>query len=165
MKEHRGRIWVESAGRNQGATFHLELPLATASAITQSATPPASNGAVRALRILLVEDHDDTRDVLVRLLTRWGHRVTTAGSLAEARGKILGGTFDVLLSDVGLPDGTGCDVITVWREKSHGPAFAMSGYGMEADLARTEAAGFSDHLVKPVSAEKLRGLLTRLPSP
>ena len=165
VKEHRGRIWVESAGRNQGATFHLELPLATASAITQSATPPASNGAVRALRILLVEDHDDTRDVLVRLLTRWGHRVTTAGSLAEARGKISGGTFDVLLSDVGLPDGTGCDVITVWREKSNGPAFAMSGYGMEADLARTEAAGFSDHLVKPVSAEKLRGLLTRLPSP
>ena len=165
MREHRGRIWAESAGRGQGATFHLELPLATASAIQQSATPPTSNGKVHALRILLVEDHEDTRSVLRRLMTRWGHSVTTAASVAEARDAIAGGTFDLLLSDVGLPDGTGHDVIAVWREKSRAPAVAMSGYGMEADLARTQAAGFAEHLVKPVSAEGLRELLTRFPSP
>ena len=165
MREHRGRIWAESAGRDQGATFHLELPLASASAIEQSATPPAPPDTVHSLRILLVEDHEDTRSVLLRLMTRWGHRVAAAASVAEAREMIVGGTFDMLLSDVGLPDGTGYDVIAVWREKSDARAVAMSGYGMEADLARTQSAGFSDHLVKPVSAEKLRELLTRRPSP
>jgi len=161
VREHRGRIWAESAGHGQGATFHLELPLATTSALQQSATPPASPGAVRSLRIVLVEDHEDTRSILRRLMTRWGHRVTTAASVAEARDTIAGGTFDMLLSDIGLPDGTGHDVIAVWREKSRAPAVAMSGYGMEADLARTQAAGFAEHLVKPVSAEALRELLIR----
>ena len=153
-----------SPTRSRGKS--LKIPLhASASAIEQSATPPASPDTVHSLRILLVEDHEDTRSVLLRLMTRWGHRVAAAASVAEAREMIVGGTFDMLLSDVGLPDGTGYDVIAAWREKSDARAVAMSGYGMEADLARTQSAGFSDHLVKPVWAEKLRELLTRRPAP
>ncbi len=161
VREHSGRIWAESAGRNQGATFHLELPLAESSAAENTIAPPVSSATVRPLRILLVEDHEDTRNVLVRLITRWGHSLKAAASVAEAGEAIAGGVFDMLLSDVGLPDGTGHDVVTAWRGKFDGPAVAMSGFGMEADLARTKAAGFADHLVKPVSVESLRELFTR----
>ena len=165
VREHRGRIWAESAGRDQGATFHLELPLAPAPAKDHHATLPAPSVAARSLRILLVEDHEDTRGILQRLMTRWGHSVTTAASVAEGRNAIASGTFDLLLSDVGLPDGTGHDVIAALREKSDAPAVAMSGYGMEADLARTQAAGFSEHIVKPVAAERLREVLSRFAAP
>ncbi|MEO6738740.1 MAG: PAS domain S-box protein [Chthoniobacteraceae bacterium] len=165
VREHHGRIWAESAGRDQGATFHIDLPLATAAAIQQAAKPSASPVAARSLRILLVEDHEDTRSILLRLMTRWGHTVATAASVSEARGAVTGGGFDLLLSDVGLPDGTGYDVIAAWREKSDAPAVAMTGFGMQADIAHTQAAGFADHIVKPVAAERLREVLKRFPSP
>ena len=161
VQEHRGRIWAESAGRDQGATFHLELPLAAAAAPSPAEAPPVPPAQGEALRILLVEDHEDTRGILQRLMTRWGHGVTSVASVQQARETIANGEFDLLLSDVGLPDGSGCDVIAAFREKSEAPAVAMSGYGMEADLARTLAAGFAEHIVKPISAERLRELLAR----
>ena len=161
VREHRGRIWAESAGRDQGATFHLEFPLATAPAPDQPATPVTPPAAEGSLRILLVEDHEDTRAILQRLMTRWGHKITTAASVAQAVDAIAGGDCDLLLSDVGLPDGSGYDVIAALRKKSDVPAVAMSGYGMEADLARTHAAGFAEHIVKPISSERLRELLAR----
>ena len=94
-------------------------------------------------------------------MTRWGHEVETAASVAQARAALAGGGFGLVVSDVGLPDGSGYDVIAALREKSDIPAVAMSGYGMEADLARTHAAGFAEHLVKPVSPDRLRELLAR----
>ena len=164
VEAHGGTIVVRSAGRGRGATFTVTLPVLatqTVPAITPAATTaPAQQ--TRALRVLLVEDHEDTRMILRRLLTRWGHTVTTAGCVAEARLALADGTFDLLLSDVGLPDGTGMDVVTILREKSRIPAVAMSGYGMEADIARTRDAGFDEHLVKPVAADLLRELVTRL---
>ena len=160
MHEHGGRIWAESAGRDRGATFHLSLPLAAAPAPASDAAPPAAVPPAPTLRILLVEDHDDTRAVMQRLLTRWGHTVTLAASVAQARAALAGSTFDLLLSDVGLPDGTGHEVIAALREKSAAPAVAMSGYGMEADIRRVLDAGFAEHLVKPVAAGRLRELLT-----
>ena len=160
MHEHGGRIWAESAGRDRGATFHLSLPLAASPAPASDAAPPAAVPPAPTLRILLVEDHDDTRAVMQRLLTRWGHTVTLAASVAQARAALAGSTFDLLLSDVGLPDGTGHEVIAALREKSAAPAVAMSGYGMEADIRRVLDAGFAEHLVKPVAAGRLRELLT-----
>ena len=162
VREHRGRIWAESAGRDQGTTFHLEFAVATDPAPGQPAAPFTAQPTARSLRILLVEDHDDTRITLTRLMTRWGHTITTAASVAAARKAISDGTFDLLLSDLGLPDGTGYDVIAALREKSSATAVAMSGYGMEADLAHTRAAGFAEHIVKPVAAEQLREVLARI---
>jgi signal transduction histidine kinase len=166
VEAHSGKISVYSGGHNQGATFIVELPvLADVSAL--AVTPPAASpGAkTRALRVLLVEDHEDTREVLFRLMTRWGHAVTTASTVAQAREKIAGETFDLLLSDLGLPDGSGLEVIATLRKASTIPAVAMSGYGMEADIARTRAAGFTEHVVKPVTAETLLDLLARHSGP
>jgi len=165
VHEHRGRIWAESAGRDRGATFHLALPLAAAPERDRDLASPATPQSQRALRILLVEDHEDTRGVLVRLMTRWGHTVTTAGSVQQAREEIARGTFDLLLSDVGLPDGDGCEVVAAFRQKFTAPAVAMSGFGMEADLERSYAAGFSEHIVKPIAADRVRELLTRFSAP
>ena len=109
-----------------------------------------------------MEDHEDTRHVLRGLLARWGHTVTTADTVAQAREILSRQSFDILLSDIGLPDGSGLDVIAALRETSTIPAIAMSGYGMEGDLARAHAAGFDEHIVKPVSAETLRETVARL---
>ncbi len=163
VEAHEGRISATSSGQDRGATFAVTLPVFTGIMPDPRApaTPPAP-AAPRALRILLVEDHDDTRNVLQRLLGRWGHAVTTAGSVGEARAILTTETFDLLLSDIGLPDGTGHEVATALRERSQIPAVAMSGYGMDADLARTEAAGFTEHIVKPVAAERLREIVERV---
>ncbi|WP_397383273.1 ATP-binding protein [Prosthecobacter sp.] len=164
VEAHGGTISVRSAGHKQGATLIVELPVITAGSVPENApaTPSFSSDApARSLRVLLVEDHDDTRHVLHRLMTRWNHTVTVASTLAEARKALAEGTFDLLLSDIGLPDGSGYKVIAMLREHSDIPAIAMSGYGMEADIARVHAAGFTEHIVKPVTAEALRKMLYR----
>jgi signal transduction histidine kinase len=168
VEAHGGSISVRSAGHKQGATFTVELPVIATGSVPLASPPSPAGGSsapARSLRVLLVEDHDDTRQVLQRLMTRWNHTVTTASTLEQARKALAEGTFDLLLSDLGLPDGSGFDVIEALREKSNAPAVAMSGYGMESDLARTRAAGFAEHIIKPVSAEKLRQLLARFSAP
>jgi len=112
-----------------------------------------------ALSILLVEDHEDTRGILRRLMERWGYRITSAKSVGEARAALDREEFDVILCDIGLPDGNGTEVAEYLRTKSSIPALAMSGYGTETDKARTRAAGFSRHIVKPILAEDLLQLL------
>ncbi len=163
VEAHGGTIEARSAGHDRGATFTVTFPALDATRIeSDAAAPTAPTPAPRSLRVLLVEDHEDTRNVLLRLLKRWGHTVTTAGDVAQARAAIAAGTFDLLLSDIGLPDGSGLDVVTALRERSDIPAVAMSGYGMEADIERARTAGFTEHIVKPVTAEGLRELLTRM---
>lgn len=166
VEAHGGTLRAESAGRDQGATFTVDLPLRPG----ESGAPPLEPASgestpLRSLRVLLVEDHDDTRETLVRLLTRAGHRVVATCTVAESRTAMESDDFDVLLSDLGLPDGSGLDVISALRAKSNSPAVVMSGYGMEADVARTREAGFTEHLVKPIAAEALRDLFVRLAAP
>lgn len=163
VSAHGGRISARSEGAGRGATVSVVLPILPTSGNDEpTPTVPPEPETSRALRILLVEDHEDSRAVFTRLLQRWGHSVCVAGTVAEARTAIAGQEFDALLSDVGLPDGTGLDVVQAFRAKSTAPAVAMSGFGTEVDLARSRAAGFSEHLVKPVSAEQLRRLVTRV---
>ncbi len=160
VEAHGGTISVRSAGHKQGATFTVELPVIAAGSVQENSPASPSPGPVtpaHSLRVLLVEDHDDTRHVLHRLMTRWNHSVTVASTLAAARKALEEKTFDLLLSDIGLPDGSGFEVIAA--ERSDIPAIAMSGYGMEADIARVHAAGFTEHIVKPVTAEVLRKML------
>jgi signal transduction histidine kinase len=164
VEAHAGTIRVRSAGYNQGAIFTLELPMMTDGSVVAEDHVESRRGAVAAakpLRVLLVEDHEDTRQILNRLMTRWGHNVTTAGTVAQARAALAEGTFDLLLSDLGLPDGSGLEVVRALRQTSSIPAVAMSGYGMAADVARALGAGFTQHLVKPVHAEMLVELLEK----
>ncbi|MGV3532270.1 MAG: response regulator, partial [Chthoniobacteraceae bacterium] len=119
-------------------------------------------GEHRAFQILLVEDHPDTAAQLSRLLQRAGHRVTWAGSLREARAiaaeafETNVGQFDLVVSDLGLPDGSGHDLMRELSGKYHLPGIALSGYGMEADLQESMHAGFSQHLTKPVDWQDLK---------
>jgi CheY-like chemotaxis protein len=107
------------------------------------------------LRVLWVEDHLDTNRVMVRLLRGMGYEVDSALTATEGMAKVRAGGVDLLISDLGLPDGSGLEVVRAYREASKGPAVALSGYGMEEDVRRSIEAGFDLHLIKPVRMEQL----------
>ena len=158
---HGGSIHADSEGKGKGATFTVKLPLlavqgeAAAAPPVSQTTPPVA--ATRPLRILLVEDHGDTAQIMRRLLTAQHHEVEIAADVASAL-KLAGHqTFDVLLSDLGLPDGSGLDLMRALRAGgSKLPGIALSGYGQAEDIEQTREAGFFAHLVKPVNLPKLK---------
>lgn len=113
------------------------------------------------LRILLVEDHDDTRRAMERLLLRWGHDVHCSPNMADALDYASAHEFDLLLSDLGLPDGTGVELLGKIRPRHPIRAIAMSGFGAAADRAATRAAGFEEHLIKPVAMDRLKQVIER----
>jgi signal transduction histidine kinase/ActR/RegA family two-component response regulator len=169
---HGGTIEGASDGPGRGAVFTVRLPLAgavdgggggaRARAIPSTGGRPADAGAGR-LRLLLVEDHVDTANILVKLLrldgsdVRWAGSVEAALKMADAEGP-----FDVAVSDLGLPDGTGYDLMRQLRQQHPAVAgIAMSGYGMEDDVRLSADAGFVEHLVKPVSVPRLREAIRR----
>ena len=151
---HQGTICVESPGEGLGAKFTITLA-------TVDAPPPAPKaslpqpGRPRSLRLLIVEDHESTREVLGRLLTRAGHQVTASVTMEEALAAFRADTFDAIISDLGLPDGSGLDLMREMQRIRTVPGIALSGYGMQEDLRRTREAGFLAHLVKPVDLEAL----------
>lgn len=158
VEVHGGTIEARSAGPGKGSTFAVTLEASRAQAQPAEpirATPPRS----RHLRILLVEDHEETREVLDRLLKRDGHEVHAAGSCAETRQLLDKQVFDLVISDLGLPDGSGHDVLRDAASRTPVPGIAISGYGMESDLEKSKAAGFAAHLIKPVQWEDLRGAI------
>jgi DNA-binding response OmpR family regulator len=119
---------------------------------------PLDHKAPVSLRILLTEDHFDTASNLKRLLVRRGHEVDVASTVAEARALIGRKPFDILLSDIGLPDGKGLDLMQPFLNASAGRSvagIALSGYGMPEDVRRSMDAGFSHHLTKPVEFARL----------
>ncbi|MDB6007693.1 MAG: hybrid sensor histidine kinase/response regulator [Prosthecobacter sp.] len=115
--------------------------------------------ASHPLNILLVEDHKDTNRLVRMSLERRGHTVTTAASVAEARSAFPAANANVLISDIGLPDGNGWELLREIRATSHVPAIAMSGYGCAEDLRRSQDAGFHAHLVKPFKVTELEAAL------
>ncbi|XHR28335.1 MAG: ATP-binding protein [Chthoniobacteraceae bacterium] len=152
---HQGRLSAHSEGKNRGATFTVELATAPPPEKSQpqaaSTEPPE-----RPLRILLVEDHTDTLRVLVKILENWGHIVTAAASCKRALEVVASQEFDLLISDLGLPDGSGLDVMRQIKRGSETPGIALSGYGTDEDIRQSKAAGFAGHLVKPVNITALR---------
>ena len=157
---HGGSISAQSEGKDKGAKFTVRLPLAVAgvaAAEQTPATPPRSRVVPpRPLRILLVEDHGDTARIMRRLLMADGHQVETAADVATALQLSGQGGFDLLLSDLGLPDGSGLDLMRTLRQRGMMlPGIAVSGYGQEQDMAQSRAAGFAAHLTKPVSLVQL----------
>ncbi|HEY4574471.1 MAG TPA: response regulator, partial [Thermoanaerobaculia bacterium] len=120
---------------------------------------------IQNLRILLVEDHADTADAMADLLRLLGHEVTVAGDVASAlsagEAAASGGGLDLLISDLGLPDGSGLDVMRA-LSRFRVPGIALSGYGMEEDVRRSHEAGFRRHLTKPVGMPQLRAAISEM---
>jgi CheY-like chemotaxis protein len=163
---HEGKIFVTSEGAGRGACFSLELPTLAVREPMIHANPATSrggNGQTRSLRILLVDDHPDTLLVLQRLLQAKGHAVTIAGSVAEAVREADKNRFDILISDIGLPDGTGLDLMRQIRLRYPKlPGIALTGFGMEQDVRNSEEAGFQVHLTKPLDLKQLETVFGRL---
>ena len=164
---HGGTIQAFSEGRDRGTSFTIELPLHRYSGVPSvDGNPPLA--AIRELnataenRILLVEDHEPTRRTLAQLLRRRNYSVSSAASLAEAREQAAGATFDLVVSDLGLPDGDGTELMAELRDRFGLRGIALTGYGMEEDISRCRAAGFVAHLTKPIRVESLELALRRL---
>ena len=116
----------------------------------------------RRSRVLVVDDHTETTELLRILLSRRGFDVTTAHSVATAVAAIEAAPVDVLVSDVNLPDGDGCDLLHRLREARPLPAIALSGLDRDIDRRRGIAAGFDEYLGKPVGIDELVGALWRV---
>jgi len=118
-------------------------------------------------RILVIDDHADTRVVLEKLLSRMGHRVTAAGSCAEARAaaETNGWDFNMLLCDVGLPDGDGAELMSEFKSRCECIAIALTGRNAQSDLDRYSALLVDRCLVKPVQFNDLRDTIDRAVTP
>jgi CheY-like chemotaxis protein len=113
-------------------------------------------------RILVVDDHDDTLRSMKLLLSRLGYEVLGADCMSDALRIAEEQHFDILLSDIGLPDGSGLELLKRIRQRRDVPALALSGFGMDEDVERSRDAGFSDHLTKPVSVDRLQAAIAEL---
>ncbi len=159
---HGASLIAKSDGLNCGATFLLTMKTAR---LEEAAVPRLAEPQVppAGLSILLVDDHPDTCAALERLLKLRGHSVVAAHSMRGALERAgAADSFDLLISDVGLPDGNGMDLLRVLRTKHPIRGIAISGFGMDADIAKSMEAGFAEHLVKPVKLEKLEGAIARV---
>ncbi len=178
---HGGTLTAESEGRGRGATFTVRLPARLPAGA--AAGVPAFDGEEtmggprlsRPLHVLLVEDHADTADAMADLLRVAGHQVTVAGSVeealaaaeaaaseaaaAEAAEPANGGPFDLVVSDLGLPDGNGCDLMRELAGRYGLRGIALSGYGMDDDVRQSLEAGFERHLTKPVDMRTLESAI------
>jgi CheY-like chemotaxis protein len=162
---HGGSICVHSDGPGCGAVFHVDLPLrpAPVPAEFQARESRPIATAPRKSRVLLVEDHVDTSKMLQRILGRWGYDVTHAGTIGAGLQLAEQMTFDAVISDLGLPDGSGHELMqNLRRIHPDLPGIAISGYGMEEDIRRSREAGFSEHLVKPLNLKALSHAIAQL---
>lgn len=156
VEMHGGVIEAHSAGLGKGATFLVRLPLSAPAAQPNEPTPFVSPAEPAPLRILLVEDHPATARMICMVLQEKLHTVEIAGDVRSALKLDEERVFDVLLSDLGLPDGSGHDLLRELRKRGRSfPAIALSGYGQEDDIQRSREAGFVAHLTKPASREAI----------
>ncbi|PYI90230.1 MAG: hypothetical protein DME97_18265 [Verrucomicrobia bacterium] len=159
---HGASLIAKSEGTGRGATFLLTMKTAELDEASTKPSPLDAQTPPAGLRILLVDDHPDTCAALEKLLTLRGHSVAAAHSMREAMEVAGAGvSFDLLISDVGLPDGNGMDLIRYLRAQRPIRGIAISGFGMDADIRKSIEAGFAEHLVKPVKLEKLEAAIAR----
>src|SRR6185295_13263170 len=149
VEAHKGSITAESGGRNMGTKFNLTFP--TCPKPDRDTAPTVRRQALhrQSMRILLVEDHADTNKSLTNLLRRRGYHVQSAVSLQSALDLSATEVLDVLISDLGLPDGDGLELMEKLGPKRPPFGIALTGFGMEDDIRKTREAGFQHHLVKP----------------
>ncbi|HTV78658.1 MAG TPA: ATP-binding protein, partial [Steroidobacteraceae bacterium] len=163
VEAHGGRVDAVSPGVGRGSTFTVWLPLARESAGSPQADHPAFAGYSGRI-ILIVDDDSDSRMALAAVLETEGAVVETAASGAEALQKLAAGHYDLLLSDIGMDEMSGIDLIRAVRQQPSGAdllSVAITGFGRESDVQRALEAGFDAHIAKPVSIERLQELLQR----
>lgn len=169
VKSAGGQIAAASDGLGRGSSFKLLMPTyAPAGATPDAAAPrvdrknasPATSA--RPLRILLVEDSVDTSNAIRRLLSRIGHQVRTAGTLRAAVDAARAGPVDLVISDLGLPDGSGQELMEMLKPFGPVRGIALSGYGSEEDIRKSHAAGFATHLTKPTDFQTLVDTIERI---
>ncbi|WP_395747877.1 response regulator [Prosthecobacter sp.] len=163
VQMHSGAIVAHSDGPDRGARFTIQLP---GSVVGQHIHGSHSNEVTPSsgLRLLVVEDHHDTLSTLERLLLRRGYVVRTASSIAECMEVAREYEFDILVSDIGLPDGRGTELLEGLGKKLGRlpPAIAMSGFGMDEDIERSRLVGFAEHLTKPIEFPALQQAIARI---
>jgi PAS domain S-box-containing protein len=162
VEAHGGRIDAASEGPGRGAVFTVRLTTVHAAEPVGPAheePPPAQ----RRLRLLVVEDDPDVAESMSLFLEARGHEVVIARSVAQAVA-LADASFDVVVSDIGLPDGTGIDVMTNLRKRLPIRGIALSGFGTVADVRRSLDAGFERHMTKPVDPEDLLAVIEPLAS-
>lgn len=151
---HGGQISARTDEKG-GATFTVEFSTVPGQTVAGATSGKPTATPWRKLRILMVEDHEHTALVMSRLLRRVGHEVVMANSVRSAMEVLRSTKLDLLVSDLGLPDGNGFQVMRELAKRSDAKGIAVSGYGMDEDVAQSSAAGFSVHLTKPISPEQL----------
>jgi PAS domain S-box-containing protein len=155
-----GTIHAESAGPGEGARFRVELPIARdMDEVVPKTTDPVTTMMADSVRVLVVDDHEDTLRVLRRLLESIGYQLATAASATAALNYIAANQVDVLVSDVGLPDATGHDLMRQVKRIRDVPAVAISGYGSATDIQKSREAGFYAHLTKPLDFDLLHATI------
>jgi CheY-like chemotaxis protein len=170
---HDGTLTVFSEGEGKGTTFTVSLPLVSLSSgvdttgmESEVVIPMQTDNGASArqnFKILLVEDNKPTSTMMEKILTnKLGHSVITASSVREALDCAARHSFDVVLCDIGLPDGNGLELFTVLKSKYGLRGIALSGFGMEADKKQSFAVGFEYHLVKPVKLSELQETLCKM---
>jgi len=171
---HGGTIRAESAGLGLGATFIVTMPRQSATAAGEPASDaegqaaaPSEDGALTGIQVLLVEDDDDAREVMVEALSHEGASVTSAASAAQARAALLVAIPDILVSDIGMPGEDGYALIRSVRlleapEGQRLPAIALTGYAGLEDQRLARDAGFDAHVSKPVDFDELMRVVRRL---
>ncbi len=160
LQMHGGKIKAANRPNGHGAVFTVELKTAPGVIIPMERKAPTISS--RKLNILIVEDHETTATVMSKLLKRNGHEVVTASTVRQALDVLRTTPFDLLVSDLGLPDGNGFEVMTELSKVSQAKGIAISGYGMDEDLERSSRAGFSAHLTKPIDVQKLQETILRV---
>jgi CheY-like chemotaxis protein/anti-sigma regulatory factor (Ser/Thr protein kinase) len=161
---HDGQLTAESDGEGKGARFTLTLPAGRLeTGRHESDAPPSRSGRVSKprLTIAVVEDNQDSADMMSEWLQHLGHKVSVARTGPDGLALIVETRPDVVLCDIGLPEMDGVEVCQRVMEQMVTPPVmvALSGWGAESDRLRTAAVGFRHHLVKPVDPDSLLGLL------
>jgi CheY-like chemotaxis protein len=163
---HGGRVKASSEGEGHGATFTVTLALAAVAATpgTDRASDKADDVTLDGVSVLLVDDDADSLMLAAVALEQHGARVTTARSGAEALDAMKDSVPDVLVSDLGMPDLDGLELMREVRRRrgTTMPALALTAYAMEADAERTRAAGYTMHLSKPLDPKRLARAVRRL---
>ncbi|ODH01558.1 hybrid sensor histidine kinase/response regulator [Nostoc sp. KVJ20] len=159
---HGGTVHADSPGEGQGAVFKVKLPLIATSTLNQvnTADRDRSDLNLNGLQTLLVDDDRDSREFIAFVLEQYGAQVTEADSAHDALSNLMQAKFDLLISDIGMPDMDGYTLIRQIRNQSPDqggeiPAIALTAYAGEIDRQQALAAGFQHHISKPIELEVL----------